>query len=259
MQPQSMAAGFKAYLDTLSPEERAKMMRDLNLFCDAAGGGGQIMLPSTAQPGGGLPAPSAPSCPTTPQRNPSIDIPGCPVNCDACAFPSIETDLRLFSWVEIEAQMWDTDTKIDAVLSGEFPLNAGQTITLQQELRRTLTWIPEYVEIVTTWTGGDPQPGLLSYQWAMGPKASGANGQVQFSNPQKGTQYECGDGCKVVKFPTYKGCDTQVVGALSSLRLIVTLDAAANSVLETVNAVVYHKKAKQDCCGECAAGRGCSC
>ena len=61
---------------------------------------------------------------------PQIALPGCPVNCDTCAFPAIETDLRLFSWVEIEAQMWDTDTKIDAVLTGGFSVWCWRLVAL---------------------------------------------------------------------------------------------------------------------------------
>ena len=193
-----------------------------------------------------------------PARSPaSLNVPGCPTKCDDCTFPAIETDTRLFSWPEIEDQMWDTDTKIDKVLSGSYPVAAGGSITLEQEARRTLTWIPDVVEISTTWSGGNPQPGFLKYQWATGPRGS-LVGQVQFSNPQLGTQYECGEDrtCKRVRFPTYKGCNNIAIGALSSLRLIVTLDGSATSVLEKVQVTAYHRKA---CCDACATGKSCSC
>ncbi|MCA9663000.1 MAG: hypothetical protein KC486_31990, partial [Myxococcales bacterium] len=82
----------------------------------------------------------------------------------------------------------------------------------------------------------------------------------EFGNPQLGNQYECGDGCIKVPFPTYKGCDNILIGALSSLRLIVSLDPAASSVLETVSVTVYHRKLKKKaCCESCAKGGSCSC
>ena len=244
---QLMAEFMDQMISRLGPE----VGRMVDAACQARMGS-QTALPATAG-GGGCPLPS-----TRGQFYPSVNLPGCPVNCDPCQFPSIETDLRLFSWPEIESEMWDTDTKISQVISGAFPVAAGGSVTLEQEARRQLTWIPDCVQIATTWAG-TPQPGLLSYQWATGSKGV-ATAQIQFSNPQSGQQYECGDDCLRVPFPTYKGCDSIAIGALSSLRLIVSLSAAATSTLDAMTVTVYHRKsAKKNCCGSCGMGGACTC
>jgi hypothetical protein len=210
--------------------------------------GGGCSYPSTGI-GGGFP--------------PTLNLPGCKVKCDQCAFPSLDTDLRLFSWPQIDQEMWDTDTKLDVIVSGgPFPLAAGTSIVLQQEADRNLTWIPACIQISTTWSGGPPQPGLVSYQWQVAQKSTGT-GAVQFSNIQNGLQYEPNPSqSNQVPFPTYKGCDTQVIGALSALQLVVTLSASATSVLENVTVVAYHKRAsdfKNSCCTSCASGGSCGC
>lgn len=193
---------------------------------------------------------------------PTLNLPGCKVRCDQCAFPSLDTDLRLFSWPQIDNEMWDTDTKLDVIVAGVFPLAAGASMTLQQQASRNLTWIPACIQISTTWSGGPPQPGLIQYQWQVGPKV-GVGGTVQFSNIQNGLQYEPNPSqTNQVPFPTYKGCDTQVIGALSALQLVVTLAPAATSVLENVTVVAYHKRAedfKNSCCTSCSTGGACSC
>lgn len=243
-------------VNNLPAAEREAAMAELAAFCGASGTA--IALQTAAAPG----APAGGGCNIPSRQTQSIQIPGCPTVCDDCTFPAIETDLRLFSWPEIESQMWDTDTKIDRVLSENgFPLNPGESMTLEQNAGRTLTWVPDCVSIASTWSGGDgPQPGFLSYQWASGPRGS-LVGQKQFSNAQTGKQYECGDNCNKIKFPTYRGCNNIAIGALSSLRLIVTLDAAATSVLQGLEVTVYHRKmaAKKACCDDCAAGKSCSC
>lgn len=197
---------------------------------------------------------------------PFLNVPGCPVNCDPCAFPALDTDTRLYSWPQIEAEMWDTDTKINVVLQGTFPLPPGSGIVLGQELRRAVTWIPECVQISTTWVGS-PQPGELEYQWATGPKSGpGLTGQVNFSNVQNGQQYEAGPtpGTTAtvfkVPFPTYKGCDSMAIGALSNLRLIVALRSSATSTLQSLIAIAYHKKSASGCAkNKCAPGGSCKC
>lgn len=222
----------------------------------AAMGGGSMQPSSTnggcaypaAGVGGGFP--------------PTLNLPGCKVKCDQCAFPSLDTDLRLFSWPQIDNEMWDSDTKLNVVIAGgPFPLAAGSSITLQQEADRNLTWIPACIQVSTTWSGGPAQPGLLTYQWQVGPKVG--TGTVQFSNVQNGLQYEPNPSqTNQVPFPTYKGCDTQVIGALSALQLVISLDAAATSVLEGVTVVAYHKRAsdfKNSCCTSCASGGSCGC
>lgn len=193
---------------------------------------------------------------------PTLNIPGCRVSCDGCAFPSLDTDLRLFTWAQIDQEMWDSKTNIDVIISGgPFPLAPGSSVTLQQEADRNLTWIPACVQISTTWSGGDPQPGLLSYQWQAAPKVG--TGAVTFSNPQSGLEYEPNSSqTNQVPFPRYKGCDTQVIGALSALQLVVTLSPAATSVLENVTVIAYHKRAsdfKNSCCTSCSSGGSCSC
>lgn len=190
--------------------------------------------PSTRQPAMGYPAAGFP---------PVLDLPGCQVNVNSCAFPSLETDLRLFSWPQIDQEMWDNFTQLNVLISGAFPLAAGGTLVLQQEARRNLTWIPDCVQISTTWTGA-PQTGLLTYQWAVAPKNTVfPTGQVQFANTYQGNQFEPNQNQTYpVAFPDYKGVDTQVIGALSALQLIVSLSAAATSTLEAITITAMHKR-----------------
>ena len=224
------------------------------------GQNGQGMLPATT--GNAIPGASGSTYPVPTSGCPypvspaSANIPGCPVNCDPCAFPQVALDLSLYSFPQIEPELWDQQTSID-VLDALAP---GGTLTLSQEVRRTLSWIPGYVSISSTWSGGDPQPGMLTYQWASASKGAGPAG-VQFGPPQKGQQYECGDNCIQLPFMKYKGCDGVVVGSLSKLQLIVSLSANATSTLEGLTVTVYHKQnaPKKACCGGCASGSACSC
>lgn len=207
------------------------------------------MVPSTVPMG--CPYPNTPASP---------NIPGCPVNCDDCAFPQVALDLQLYSFPQVEAELWDQQTSINVIDAGAFPVAPGGSITLSQEARRTLSWIPAKVFISTTWSGGDPQPQFLTYQWASASKGAGPAG-VQFAPPMNGSQFECGQNCLTVPFPRYKGCDGVMIGSLSKLQLIVTLSASATSTLESISVVVYHKQnhKKAACCGGCAAGSACSC
>lgn len=252
--------GFKQSLqDTwndMTPAQRRAARAAMATVCEVPL---EVMEGSTQQPG---------ACSTANNGRgnytPWLNVPGCPVDCDPCAFPALDTDVRLFSWPEIDAQMWDVDTKITTLLSGSLPINAGQTATFVQEPRRTVTWIPDCVQISTTWTGGQPQPGLLTYQWATGPKnAVFPTGQVTFSNPENGQQYEAGATPTTSttpirnQFPTYKGCNMMAIGALSSLRLIVALHPDATSSLQSILVVCYHYKKKKGC--HCGPNNRCNC
>lgn len=239
----------------------AMMQQTCQQYFPAAGGPAAIPMQTGGSANGG-------ACYPLPGRGggfpPTLNLPGCQVKCDQCAFPALDTDLRLFSWPQIDQEMWDTDTKLDVIVAGgPFPLAAGTSVTLQQEADRNLTWIPACVQISTTWSGGPPQPGLISYQWQVGPKSGVGTGTVQFSNIQNGLQYEPNPSqSNQVPFPTYKGCDTQVIGALSALQLVVSLAASATSVLEAVTVVAYHKRAddyRNSCCTSCSSGGSCSC
>lgn len=219
----------------------------------AMGGGGLRPTNSLACPagagGGGFP--------------PILQLPGCQVRVDDCAFPSLETDLRLFTWAQLDMEMWQSDTKLNVIAAGgPFPLAPGSSITLQQEADRNLTWCPACVQVSTTWSGGDPQPGLLTYQWQASPKF-GTAGAVTFSNPQNGLQYEPNQSqSNQVPFPSYKGVDSQLIGALSALQLVVTLSAAATSTLEAITVIAYHKRSKDfrnSCCTSCSTGGSCGC
>lgn len=257
------AAIVKRYSKRIVQAARAEILAMVDEFCAARNvitmtPDGRSLMTTTGRQCGGV-------GPGTPAMYSGLDLPGCPVNVDACAFPALDTDLRLFSWPEIEAQMWDTDTALNVVLAGAFPVAPGGTVLLEQELRRTITWIPAAVMITTTWGGGPPQPSLLSYQWSSGPKGAIA-GRVDFSNPQKGNQYEGGASPNTSttpikqRFPTYRGVDSIPIGALSSLSLRVTLDTIATSNLQAIDVRVYHKKSKAACCDNCRAGVGaCSC
>lgn len=218
-----------------------------------ATGGGSFPVPVNTYPGSQLPLPAG--CPVSPA---SVGFPGCPVNCDECLFPQLDTDLRLYGFPLVESELWDQQTSIVADPT-DLPLAPGGTLTAVQEARRTLSWIPGIVSIATTWSGGDPQPGLLTYQWAMSAKGAIGPSPVQFGAPMNGQQFECGQSCLKVPFPKYKGCDGVMVGALAQLELIVTLSPAATSTLESIMIVVYHKQNKKACCGGCAAGGACSC
>lgn len=242
-------------LAAMTPNQRRMAREALAPLCDSAALGATT---STDQPG---------SCSTANggrgNYTPWLNVPGCPVDCDPCAFPALDTDVRLFSWPEIDAQMWDTDTKITTLVSGVLPIIAGATSVFIQEPRRTVTWIPDCVQISTTWNG-TPQPGLVNYQWATGPKNGPfPTGQVVFSNPQNGQQYEAGAVPNTsttplkVQFPTYKGCNMMAIGALSSLRIIVALDTVATSTIQSILVVCYHYKRKKTC--HCSNNDRCSC
>lgn len=252
----------------LTPQQKRMLMPYMQELC---GLNGAAMTASTT--GGGGDTPPGGSCdPAFAGRGnyvPWLNVPGCPVDCDPCAFPALDTDVRLFSWPEIDAQMWDTDTKINQLVSGVLPLTPGNEIVLVQEPRRTVTWIPECVQISTTWTGGAPQPGLLTYQWATGPKSPPfPTGQVVFANPQNGQQYEAGPtpstSTTVIKlpFPTFKGCNSMGIGALSNLRLIARLDSAATASVQSMLVVCDHRKGGGKKANKCRGGCGggsCSC
>jgi hypothetical protein len=250
-------ADLNDLFNALKPQFDAAMQSYCQRYLPA---GGAAAIPMQSGANGG-------ACYPTPGMGggfpPSLNLPGCKVKCDSCAFPSLDTDLRLFSWPQIDSEMWDTDTKLDVIIApGAFPLAPGSSVTLQQEADRNLTWIPACAQISTTWSGGPPQPGLVSYQWQVGPKA-GVGGTVQFSNQQNGLQYEPNPSqTNQVAMPRYKGCDTQVIGALSALQLVVSLAASATSVLEAVTVVVYHKRAedfRDSCCTSCSTGGSCNC
>lgn len=196
-----------------------------------APGGGSV--PGGSVPGGSVPGSNCIPIPTSMNT-------WCPVKCDPCLFGNLALDMELYPWPNIDAQLWDTDTKISDVISGAFPLAPGGTLVLQQEARRTLQYIPDCVQIASTWTGA-AQPGLLTYQWQSAIRPSPGT-PIQFSNPQKGNQYECGDNCIKVPFPSYKGCSGFPIGSQGLLQLQVSLDPAATSTLTSLTVVVYHKK-----------------
>jgi hypothetical protein len=256
------AQNFLAELvSQLSPSIQQMVTSGCQTFLARSGAAIPGTSPAALPPAnGGYPVPVPPGCPTSPMT-PPWPLPNCPVVCDPCAFPALASDLMLFSFPQIDAEAYDVSTNIDVIVAGgPFPLAAGTSVTLQQEARRSLTWIPDCVQIATVWSGGPPQPGLVTYQWAVGNKGGVGPGQVLFGNPQKGTQYECGDDCIKVNFPTWRGCNNLMIGALSALQLIVTLSPAATSVLEAVNVVVDHRRSvKRSCCGGCAGGGSCSC
>lgn len=202
---------------------------------------GQTSTNLPAIPGSTFPSPVS-GCPY-PASPASPMIQGCGPVCDPCAFPQVALDLSLYSFPQIEAELWDQQTSINVLDVGAFPLAPGGTLTLSQEARRTLSWIPGVVSIASTWSGGDPQPGLLTYQWASASKGAGPAG-VQFGAPMNGQQFECGTNCLNVPFPRYRGCDGVMIGSLSKLQLIVTLSAAATSTLESLMVTVYHKMNK---------------
>lgn len=254
--------------DAMTPQQKRMALPWLKELC---GIDTSKMLENSSTPGanGGQPG----SCSTANNGRgnytPWLNVPGCPVDCDPCAFPALDTDVRLFSWPEIDAQMWDTDTKINVLVSGTLPLTAGNSAVFIQEARRTVTWIPDCVQISTTWNGS-PQPGLLTYQWATGPKNGPfPTGQVVFSNPQNGAQYEAGATPSTslttikVPFPTYKGCNSMAIGALSSLRMIVALDTAATSTLQSILITAVHRKGgngkKKGSCGCGCTDGSCAC
>lgn len=253
---QPLYAAFMAQMDQKLQANNGAILQQMNEMlrplCAAIGNGGGSS--SSTSSGGGSFYPGSNCVPIPTSRNQ-----WCPVKCDPCLFGNLELDMELYAWPLIENQLWDTDTKLDVVRVGALPLAAGGTLTLEQEARRTLQYIPDCVQIATTWTG-TPQPGLLSYQWQVAMRSTPL-APVQFSNPQKGQQYECGDNCIKVPFPSYKGCSGFPIGSESVLQLEVTLDPAATSTLTSISVVVYHKKSKPD--GGCGkngcnlAGGGC--
>jgi hypothetical protein len=174
---------------------------------------------------------------------PALNLPGgVPVKIDCCAFPRLDKDLEALGWPIVDAEMWDSDTKLDVLVKGELPLKPGEAAVLEQAADRVLSWIPHCIQISTKWLNGPPQPGLLTYQWSM----ADANGRVdvQFSNPQNGLQYEPNPTqTNQVKFSTYKGVDPIIVGRDARLRLHVILNPEATSTLEEINVICWHKRA----------------
>lgn len=173
---------------------------------------------------------------------PVLQLPSCVVKCEYSAFPHLDKDLEALGFVLVDAEMWDSDTKLDVLVKGEFPLKPGEAAVLEQAADRVLSWIPHCIQISTKWLNGPPQPGLLTYQWSM----ADANGRVdvQFSNPQNGLQYEPNPTqTNQVKFSAYKGVDPIIVGRDARLRLHVTLAPEATSTLDEINVTCWHKRA----------------
>lgn len=188
----------------------------------------------------------------------------CPIKCDPCLFSNLALDMELFSWPQIENQLWDTDTKLNNLVVGAFPLVPGASLTLSQETDRTIGFVPDCVQISTTWDN-TPQPGLLSYQWQVTMQNNLTSGAVQFSNVQLGNQYECGTNCLTLSFPAYKGCKGFPIGSQSALQLVVSLSAAATSNVTGIDVIVYHRKGSSQCCSVASqavsscGGGGCGC
>ena len=189
----------------------------------------------------------------------------CKMSCDPCLFSNLQLDVELYSWPLVEPQLYDVDTKLNNIVIGSLPLAAGNSLTISQELRRTLSFVPDRVQISTTWTGS-PQPGLLTYQWQVTQKNSLTANAAQFSNPQQGQQYECGTNCLYVPFPGWKGCTGWPIGSLAALQLVVSLAATATSTLDGIDIIVYHRRSKAingvqavSCCSSCGSGGSCQC
>lgn len=218
--------------------------------------GSAVYPSSTSTPGACVsPAAGAPGA-----WIPSLQIPGCPVQCDPCLYPGMQMDLSLHAWPEIQAQMYSRFTQLNVIVPpGAFPLAAGASITLQQQGDRTITYVPECIQASTTWSGGPAQDGLLTYQLAVGPK-DGSGPFVLFGDPIQGQQFICGDNCSWVDFPEYMGCSNLPIPTLSALRMIITLDASATSQLDNVRVTIQHRrKFKSACSCGCGGGNSCSC
>lgn len=185
----------------------------------------------------------------------------CNIKCDPCLFSNLALDVELYSWPLVEPQLYATDTKLNNVVVGAFPLAAGGSLTISQETDRTIAYIPDCVQVATTWTG-PPQPGLLTYQWQMAPQDNLVTGGQIFGNIENGQQYECGSNCIKVPWPSYKGCSGWPVGSLAAAQLIVSLDAAATSTLTGMLVAIYHKRSVKinNCGGGCDLRNGsCGC